>query len=452
VSTAYDHGSYPPPDYPPARLTGVLARSRVSTFEPLVAGSRDPEDPAGPVRIPLIKVAYQPLEKWPELDPGEKNRAKVSAAENYICTRLDGCKTDKDGMPAKDSCPDVRSCYWKKPTESWDKKYSVLVAAAYPGPNSRFDEKTFAAVKGELLPEVKEVGDVQDYINGLQLPFGTAVVQSYVNLTKIGDNIKGYLNPPAASNATSSTLELISKFVALGKAAGSTAGQGAGGLSAAFALAAFLSDQQGQPIIGGEITAKTDQLSQQLFERFNLASTELYGLYELIVSDYGKLEETNNHIHSDWSLPLPTETAKVLTTAASQSFYEALVPVAYPYLIRANGSNARTLDCGKTLPAQDAWPNQPDGDQLYATVGYDGNARPIKAIFFFTRGIFGGSSPPGDLADKMFAPETVQPPAPSSGLAIEKLSFFTPRIFGGRIIHAINGTFRCSVAWLPQLP
>lgn len=34
---------------------------------------------------------------------------------------------------------------------------------------------------------------------------------------------------------------------------------------------------------------------------------------------------------------------------------------------------------------------------------------------------------------------------------MEKLQFFTPRSFGGRIQRAINGTPACTLGWLPNL-
>ena len=82
---------------------------------------------------------------------------------------------------------------------------------------------------------------------------------------------------------------------------------------------------------------------------------------------------------------------------------------------------------------------------MNATVGYDDNGSPINGIFYFTTGIGGGSSPPAQLTDEMFRPRS----GPNPGLGIEKLQFFTPRIFNGKIAHAINGTFRCALGWLP---
>lgn len=444
ASTASNQGA----TYPPARLTGVLARTRTSTFEPIIDTTPTAKNTTGAVNTSLMKVAYQPPAPWPELAPGEQNPKRVAAAQEFICKRLGFCHTDADGKPSPTSCASVRSCYWEKDQENWTTKHTVLLALQY-APGGGFDQRTFESVKHELLDEIKDVANVQNYVEGLQKPFTASAGESQVKLQEIGEELFNALNPPETSLSTSSTLELISKVVAIGKLVPPPGGNIAGGLSAAFGLAAYLSDRDGQPILGGEVKATTRQLAHQLFERFNLARAELREVDRLLVSDYGKLTAASDHIDDDWSITGsdPVQTQLQLTSAAKQWFYDALVPVAYPYLIRANSANARSLNCVSS--PRDGWPNQPDQDQMLATVGYDGNGQPIKAIFFFTRGIFGGSSPTGKLGDDLFAPTSAPAPAPT-GQAIEKLSFFTPSVFNDRIIHAVNGTYNCSVGWLPH--
>lgn len=83
--------------------------------------------------------------------------------------------------------------------------------------------------------------------------------------------------------------------------------------------------------------------------------------------------------------------------------------------------------------------------QMNATVGYNADGTAITADFFFTKGIGGAASPSASIGDEMFRPRS----GPNPGLGMEKLQFFSPRVFGGRIIHAINGTYACSVGWLP---
>ena len=84
--------------------------------------------------------------------------------------------------------------------------------------------------------------------------------------------------------------------------------------------------------------------------------------------------------------------------------------------------------------------------QMNATVGYDEGGKPINGDFFFAKGIGRNASPPASLGDEMFRPRSGEDP----GLGIEKLRFFTPRLFGGRIYHAMQGVETCALGWLPK--
>jgi hypothetical protein len=250
------------------------------------------------------------------------------------------------------------------------------------------------------------------------------------------------VQPPPQDNSTSFVLGLVGKIAALGGFAGPPVSAAAAGLAASFGLASYLSNKSGQPILGSEIKARSGQLGSEMLDRIDLARKTTAGLGMLIVSDYGKLKTADQHIDSDWSLPTnPQVSIEAFRTASRQWFYEALIPTAYPYLIRANTSQARSLSC-----TSGGWPNQPDFFQMNATVGYDNNGNPINGDFFFTRGQGGAASPPAQLGDEMFRPRSGANP----GLGIEKLQFFTPRVFGGQITHAVNNTYRCSAGFLPK--
>jgi hypothetical protein len=166
----------------------------------------------------------------------------------------------------------------------------------------------------------------------------------------------------------------------------------------------------------------------------------------LLVSDYGKLTKTYSEIDSEWSAPDPAQVNNTLTVAAKQWFYEALIPTAYPYLIRGDAGNARKFECNPRRAGDSQWPNQPDQNQMSAITGYQEDGKPITSIFFFTQGRGVNSSPPAGLGDQMFRPIGAKDP----GLGIEKLQFFTPRVFNGKIAHAITGSELCGIGWMPN--
>jgi hypothetical protein len=435
ASTAYDAGPYPAPGYPPARLVGTLARSRTSNYVPNVFSVPTPANPEGTVNIALMNLAYQAPQAWPSLAPGAPDK-DVAAAQKFICEALNFCQ------PAN-SCPTLRDCFWQRYGADWDLKYSVLGNVNYPGTSSGYSEATFKAVKAELLKEVAGVANVKSYLKALQEPFDRSATRSYVDLQTISQTIWDSVQRPAADNSTSWILGLIGKAVALGGFAPPPISSAAAGLAAGFGLASYLSNKQAQPILGAEIKVRSAALGSELVDRIELARKTTVGLGMLIVSDYGKLSAADKHVDTDWALPTnPEAAANSLRTASKQWFWEALIPTSFPYLIRGNGPNARNLDC---LTDARGWPNQPDAFQMNATVGYNNDGSAINGIFFFTQGIGGGSSPSGQIGDEMFRPRN----GPDPGLGIEKLQFFSPRVFNGKIAHAINGTFRCSVGWLP---
>jgi hypothetical protein len=436
ATTAYDHGPYGDPHYPAARLSGALSRTRSSSFEPTVASTPTAVNPAG-VNLDLIRTVYQAPQAWPQLAPGHP-RDDAAAAEQWICDELGFCQQVS-------SCPDMRSCYWQKYGLNWADVALELSGKRWPGLAAGFDKDTFDAVKGELITEMAWVDQVKTYIDTLQAPFGGDLAKAQLKLKDIGETIQNYLKPPENRSTTSFTLGLVSKALLLGEILGPPVAPFFAGVSAAFGLAAFLSDDQGQPILGSEITTKAKDLGAELSKRFDLARQELTATGKILVSDYGKLDAANKHIKRDWALdPNPLAHDTTFQKAAQQWFYEALVPTAYPYLIRGNASNARDLVCPDG--ASRWFGGQPDENQMGATVGYDGDGKPIRAIFFFTNGRGLQSAPPASLGNTMFRPRGIQD---NPGLGMEKLSFFTPSIFGNQIFHAVNGVGGCSVAFLP---
>jgi hypothetical protein len=435
ASTAYDKGPYEAPNLPPAALIGTLARSRTSNYVPNVSGTPTANDPEGGINLALDKIAYQPAQAWPALPGG--SAADTAKAERLICEKMKFCL-------GANSCPTLRECFWQRYGEDWTEKLTQLQAVNYPGASSGYSQETFEAVKGELFDETADVAHVKHYLAQLQEPFEKSDLSSYIDLQAISKNIYDSVQPPPQDNSTSFALGLVGKIVALGGAIPPPGRYAAAGLSAVFGLASYLSDKGGQPILGAEITARSSELAGELVNRIAMARKTSLNLGMMIVSDYGKLTASDGHISTDWALPADIKPAvDAYRASAKQWFWEALIPTAYPYLIRANNANNATgLNC-----ESDVWrfPNQPDMFQMNATVGYDTNGNPINGIFFFTKGIGDGASPPSSIGDEMFRPRS----GPNPGLGIEKLRFFSPRVFGGTIYHAIPNTFFCSMKWLP---
>jgi hypothetical protein len=436
-STAYDAGPYRPPTLEPARIIGSLSRGRADAFEPTVTSTPTNANPKGNVNLDLTKIAFQPSKAWPPL-PGDP--AKAKAAEAYLCGKIKICGAEPH------VCADVRECFWKEYGEDWRYLETLLRAQEYPGESASFDQATFKGVRDTLADEASDVGLVQRYLTQLSEPIEKSATHDYVNLQAIGKQIYDSLQRDAPKNTTAYALGLIGKAVAIGSFAGPPVSKFSSGLSASFNFASFLSTESGPPILGAEVKVKGDQLAQDIFNRIEAANKTMRQIGLLLVSDPGKLEAAAGHIRTDWHID-PTDrpiVEKQLSTGSKQWFYEALVPAGYPYLIRGNAYNARDLNCFIYGPSRRAWPNQPDVDQMQATVGYDTNGNPIRGIFFFASGIGGGSSPTAAIGDAMFKP------LDEGGLGMEKMRFFTPQVWGGEIFHARTNYERCELGFLPD--
>jgi hypothetical protein len=430
-STAQDHNDYMAPAPPPARLIGVLSRSRTSNFVPNVSSTPTTERPQGLVNVGLMQVAYQAAQDWPELAPAA-TRDEATKAAKVFCEGLNFCQ-------AANSCASIRECFWKKYESDWSAKAVKFDKVEFVA-GMGFSEATFKAVKTELQAETGKVAEIHTWLGKLLAPVEQSSGTSYVDLQSIGDKVWNSVQRPAADNSTSWVLGLIGKAAALGGFAGPPVSAAAAGISAAFGLASYLSNNAGQPILGTEIKVRSGELAKELYARVQLAREATAALGMLIVSDYGKLTKTYKEIDSNWSAPPAANANVALTRAAKEWFYEALIPVAYPYMIRASGvNNARNLNCR-------LFPNQPDVDQMNAIVGWNSDGSPMTADFFFTQGVGGGSAPPASLGEDMFhQPDEAGHP----GLGMEKQTFFTARVFNGEIFHASNNLGACGVGFLP---
>jgi hypothetical protein len=438
-STAYDKGPYPAPNLPPAHLIGVLARSRTSNFVPLLAGTPPTNRPEGLINIGLMKVAYQAPQAWPELAP-KASRDEAAAAARYLCEGVGFCQKVS-------SCDSIRECFWKKYESDWPAKAAKLGDLKFAD-GKGFTNATFEAVREELKTEAGEVGEIHTWLTKILAPVEKSSPSSYVDLQAIGEKVWDSVQRPAPSNTVSWALGAIGKVAAVGELAGPPASAAAAGTAALFGAASYFSEKGGQPILGTEIKVRGAELAKELYARVQLAREETAALGMLIVSDYGKLSTTYSHVDSDWQPPADARATEAMTIGAKQWFYEALIPTAYPYLIRADGaSNARSLVCtGTGTEARSSWPNQPDADQMNATTGYRADGSPETSIFFFSLGRGGQSAPPASLAEEMFRPIGAKEP----GVGLEKLRFFTSRVFNGQITHAIDNTTACSVGFLPN--
>lgn len=314
------------------KLHGLLGRGRDDQYEPLLA------DPTGAVNFDLVKIVNRPSPSgggFPVFTGGQ------AAAASFL-----GRDPDIIGVCDR-SAPtcDVRKAYYENYVgTNWGNILSRLgsdatrAKCAQGGPG--FTATDCNAVRQEFELEIGRRNTVEEYFGpkGLQAPFGTAQVAALVDVAKVAEAIKTAIQPPAADNAASHALSIISFITKIGGLAGAVfppAGAVASGLGAAFGLAAYLTHHDGSPdVVGPQVTAAAANLGSDLFGRYQRVSSYFTTESKIIMSDWSKLSEvaavaTSNPKWILGDIATSTETIRLATT---QAIYQALFSVAYPFL------------------------------------------------------------------------------------------------------------------------
>ena len=214
-------------------------------------------------------------------------------------------------------------------------------------------------------------------------------------------------------------------------------------------------------MLANPIQVRADELARQLKERIGQAADSMTTQARIIVSDYGKLTEVNRLLPTaQWKLPSdPKEALPGIRLAFQRQFAEALVPVAYPVLIRGTPpplgpADANGVTCTVTNPTTgrddyvQPWHFEPKNAQLRAIQGWGSDSQPYSPVFFFSR----QPHIDGDItrsdrntisqsgADLLFNPVN-----PTTGsLGINRYEFLSPKYFGP-LQNANQNTGRCSL-------
>ncbi|MFZ0385388.1 MAG: hypothetical protein WAL22_06990 [Solirubrobacteraceae bacterium] len=313
-------------------LHGLLARGRDYQYEPLMA------DPAGTVNFELLKIVNRPSPAdggFPSFTPGEAAAASFLGRDPDIIGVCD---------PSAPTC-DVRKAYYQNYAgTNWA---NILTRLGEPAkaecalPHPGFTATECDNARTELAREIGRRNTVEEYFGpkGLQAPFlGGAQVGALVDIAKLADEIKNAVKPPESNTTATNALTIISYVVKAGALipGGSSA---AGTLSAAFALAAYLTKPNGSPdLIGPQIATAAANLGSDLYERYQAASAYFTTESKIIMSDWSKMSEVASLVNSPkWKLDDVARTTETVRLATKQAIYQALIPVAYPVLYDLTG-------------------------------------------------------------------------------------------------------------------
>jgi hypothetical protein len=422
---------------PDGRLHGLLGRGRDDQYEPLMA------DPNGTVNFDLVRIVNRPSPAgggFPPLPPGE------AAAMSFL-----GRDPDVMGVcdRAAPTC-DVRKAYYEKYVgTNWGNILTRLGSDATKAKcaqgGSDFTAADCNAARQELELEIGRRNAVEEYFGpkGLQAPFGNAQVAALVDVAKIADQIRTAVQPPAADNATSNALNIVTFITKIGGFAGAVfppAGAVAAGLGGAFGLAAYLTHDNGSPdLVGPQVTTAAADLGANLYSRYALASSYFTTEAKIIMSDWSKMSEVAAVVTSSpkWALGDVATSTETMRLATKQAIYEALVPVAYPVLYDlgtgvTHATNWKCVSPGIFLFDKNLFQHTGTGAELtwrMTSAPYVGQAHVLAVGARHAVGSKHDAyipAPPASLTDLLFR----DPASPQGGgIGLSKLDFYSPQHF-----------------------
>jgi hypothetical protein len=429
----------------PGALTGMLTPGSDLTYQPVTAGAPGLEN------LQLAHLLYQPATSWPSVN---------TTAETWLGRMVRLCPADAT------SC-DFRRAFGDNYQASWNQIATDLNAPVtnYPGDGHGFTQLEYGQTRQELADEVSMFNQVKNYFTVLRDTFGQSSQDKRVDVRALGDQVYNAVKPPpAAADIGVTILAALSKLIVLGSAVAPDPGIKAAlsGLSTAFGfIVNTLSNEKGSTTFADGVRARADDLARLSQEQLADAADGMTTQARIVVSDYGKLKAASNYIAGGWQLPSdPKEYVPTLQLSVKRWYAEALVPVAYPWMLRGTPpplgpGDANGLSCplyvgnwpfpDKRIANEHPWAPLPRNVQFRAIERWSGTAQ-VRPTFFFARrpAITAVSERedwdlimPQSLADTLFGSNRDQ-------LHLNLYQFVSPRYFGA-IHYANDAANRCDL-------
>jgi hypothetical protein len=314
-----------------ARVRGVLAPGRASTFAPQDASSL-----SGGGGAFVDEVLKPPSYEWP-LDKDPEARSALS----WIGTQT-----------RPELGPDPRSAFVN--SLDWDSVIGQVRAMADPGRGHGFCEELpknlpcepFDDAKAELIEEMQEVANVRSYIANITKPFGENALTSWASLQQVGNKIQQASQVKPDETVAAHVLSIIGGVLELVPVGIPDEKKVAQTVTAVLSIAFSTSLENWNQTRSGapdyEVRTAADKIGLELAERFKDATVGIEHMGNVIVTDPEKLKfvgsvancnpYNNPKCPEEWAW---TDDVRSLASAALQrgteaGFYQELLPVAFP--------------------------------------------------------------------------------------------------------------------------
>jgi hypothetical protein len=336
---------------PAGTLTGELRRDASYHFQ-VIEG--EPDSTGAQALTQLIYPA-QPLTPWDVIPASVQQQIIPYITDHFLSPQPDAPNATSCYAPSYD---DVRAEYCDLRDEGYLQTWwSELEQQKTPPSGSGISPADWTEVRDELKNEFLAVPAVYKYIQALKSVFYTNPNTSpLVNVEAVYAAIKAQLPVPPTAPESGSFTELASalfQFGALAPGADTVFGI----LGAASTLAGDVTQtSQGTPEIDAPFLDLTaDQLAAQLAQNYSDMSNQLDTLYEIIITDPGKLRAFQTSTDFNYSTTQEANTAADLVASAQQVAYANLLGSAYRLDLvhewqTINPSNIQTNRCGTSSP------------------------------------------------------------------------------------------------------
>jgi hypothetical protein len=323
------------------RLVGTLVRNSEAGWS-VRAGSAAPTSPEA-----LWKTVYAKPTPWP-LSEGAENKAAMTT----IAKRLFGIRAT-----------DVREEYVNARSAPWRSIKEELNAMHYEATDA-YTVKTFRALQKQLETEIGYVAAVKEGLGEWKKIFTESSFAAFVEMDELSTRIVDIAIEDAkqrehqevevdAEAIISEALYTAADLVGFPEAYEEIhLAEMIGVLAGGFGLAEAASPETGED--GGEadaessakIRATAGKLGKALAEHFEETAEALGHAENIIISDWGKLQEGSAASRELWAFSEQSEKVirQAFSVSASQQLFEGLLPVAYqqwvvsPYFTVSNGS------------------------------------------------------------------------------------------------------------------
>jgi hypothetical protein len=404
-----------------AHLVGIADRTRRWNVEATTAG------PPGTVNTELTDVLSQPPTSWPAVN---------LAAMTYIAKRLGFCV-------GATSC-DLRDLYATRSPATWVSVEASLADLPKDGiAEAGFNPGDYSQARSQLMTEVTAINTISAYVDTLQKTFGTA--KSQIDLRALTQAMRNEVLPSGDGQTNVRFLTLLSHITKLGQFAGPPTSFISAGISGFFGLAAYLSTDTGPPILSTKIQTRADGFGEQLARSYDAAARSLEQNQLMLISDWGRMQKASQGIKNSWALPASSQkTLADMEIAGKRSAILALLPIAYPYLIKGTPPNMGPGNTADVTCEQDGgsihpWRNYPGNAQVRQTERWSVDNIAVRPIYFMTKTprVF----PSQKLANLLFnAPNATVSP----GLGLSPLGVLSLNTFGG-LVTADQNAPRCNL-------